>query len=375
MNTVPLSLYIHIPWCVRKCPYCDFNSHRAGSEIPEKKYIDRLIEDLAADKSLAQSRTVNSIFIGGGTPSLFSAAGMQVLLQRVSDHVELAKDVEVTMEANPGTAEQHKFDGFREAGVNRLSVGVQSFQDEKLQALGRIHAADEAKNAINIAKKAGFDRINIDLMHGLPKQTEADALYDINTAIDLAPQHISYYQLTLEPNTVFAKHPPVLPQEETLGSIQTAVEKRLAENSYEHYEISAYAKPNEQCQHNLNYWQFGDYLAIGAGAHGKITQADGAIMRYWKTRNPRDYLQAKNMTAGQKIIAVDELPLEFMMNVLRLMDGVPADLFLSRTGLPLSVIEKPLHEARTQGLLFADEKIIKPTKKGQQFLNNCLALF
>lgn len=371
---IPLALYIHIPWCVKKCPYCDFNSHRAGSVLPEVLYVDQLIKDLKQSQVFAASRSVQSIFIGGGTPSLFSSSAIAMLLERVKSEITVSADAEITMEANPGTAEQAKFDGFREAGVNRLSIGVQSFQDEKLRALGRIHGADEAKKAVQIARQAGFDNINIDLMHGLPHQVKRDALFDLQTSIDLQPEHLSWYQLTLEPNTVFAKHPPMLPQDETLWDIQEAGEKLLAEQGYRHYEISAYAKNNQQCRHNINYWQFGDYLAIGAGAHGKITQ-DKQVIRYWQHRNPRDYLNAENFTSGEKIIAPAELPLEFMMNALRLIDGVPATLFLARTGLDLSVINQSLSELKQKELLVDEVGVLKTTVQGQRFLNDCLSVF
>ncbi|MAZ77852.1 MAG: YggW family oxidoreductase [Legionellaceae bacterium] len=371
---IPLALYVHIPWCVRKCPYCDFNSHRAGKVLPEEAYIKQLLADLKHDKAWVQGRAIESIFIGGGTPSLFSAEGMAELLHCLHNEITVANHAEITMEANPGTVEQRKFNGFRQAGINRLSIGVQSFQDEKLKRLGRIHCANEAENAIHIAKKAGFNNINIDLMHGLPNQSKQDALYDLEKAMSLAPQHLSWYQLTLEPNTVFAKHPPVLPQEDSLWAIQEAGEACLAKQGYQQYEVSAYAKPGLKCRHNLNYWQFGDYLAIGAGAHGKITQTDG-IYRYSKHRNPRDYLQADDLVAEQTSISTQALPLEFMMNALRLVEGVPVELFSARTGMALSEVENALDQAKTQGLLADSDRLIKPTKKGLRFLNDVLLLF
>ena len=376
----PLSLYIHVPWCVKKCPYCDFNSHQLAGELPEKAYVDALLHDFQRELQVAGSeRLIHSVFIGGGTPSLLSASAYQRLFAGLQ--ASFADDIEITMEANPGTYEHDRFQAYLDAGVNRLSLGVQSFQDDKLNALGRIHCAQEAQQAIAAITKAGFGNINIDLMHGLPGQSLEDALYDLQQAIDLQPAHISWYQLTIEPNTVFYAKTPVLPPDETLWDIQEAGQALLASAGFVQYEISAYSQPGRRSQHNLNYWQFGDYIGIGAGAHGKLTNADsGQITRNWKTRMPRDYLAADvnisgNFEAGQRVLAPDELAIEFMMNALRLHEGVDARLYSERTGQSLDDISKPLQLARHKGLLDARTDRLKPTPTGRLFLNDLLELF
>lgn len=377
----PLALYVHIPWCVRKCPYCDFNSHRADS-VPEPAYVKCLLDDLQRDAAWAQGRSLQSIFFGGGTPSLFSAQSIGQLLEGIDRLVPIAPAAEITLEANPGTAEQEKFRGFRQAGVNRLSIGIQSFNAAHLEALGRIHDGNDARHAITMARKAGFDNFNLDLMHGLPAQTPEEALHDLDTALSFEPLHLSWYQLTIEPNTVFHNAPPVLPEDETLWAIQQAGEARLAARGFDHYEVSAYAQPGHQGRHNLNYWQFGDYLAIGAGAHGKITFAgEQRIMRYRKTRLPQDYMAAyqsvlgKTYTAACDDLAREDLPFEFFMNALRLREGVPAALFSERTGLASSHLEAALRRARDQGLLLQAEDRFTPTAQGWLFLNNLVEQF
>ena len=372
----PLALYIHIPWCVRKCPYCDFNSHAAGPELPEDAYVDALLADLELDLVHVHGRPLSSIFFGGGTPSLFSARALGRLLQGIERRVPFAEDIEITLEANPGTFEQAKFVDYRALGINRLSIGVQSFQAEKLKALGRIHDGDEAIRAADMARAAGFDNFNLDLMHGLPQQSLEDALADLRIAIAQAPTHLSWYQLTIEPNTVFWSQPPELPEDDTLWDIQEAGQALLDEHGYVQYETSAYARPGRQARHNLNYWSFGDFLGIGAGAHAKLSDPNGDIRRTWKTRLPKDYLDAgKPFQAGEKRLLAEDLPFEFMMNALRLVDGVPAERFTERTGLPLSSIASACAEARQAGLLDEDPSRLRPTAHGQLFLNDLLQRF
>ena len=373
----PLSLYIHVPWCVRKCPYCDFNSHEAGASLPEADYVQALLEDLRQDLALVQGRTVASIFIGGGTPSLLSAAAYERLFAGLRLHLVIADDAEVTLEANPGTVEQGKFRDYRALGINRLSIGVQSFAPEKLQALGRIHGRDEALRAAEAARAAGFDNFNIDLMHGLPGQSPAQAVADLRQAIALGPAHLSWYQLTVEPNTAFYRHPPALPDDEVLWEIQEAGQAVLDDNGYRQYEVSAYAQAGRECRHNRNYWEFGDYLALGAGAHGKITRPDG-IWRYHKTRLPRDYLAGVaggRFTAREGLVAESGIVFEFMLNALRLRDGVAAALFAQRTGQPLSAIAGKLSDLRSKGLLVADEGRLACTATGFNYLNTVLEAF
>lgn len=376
LNLPPLALYIHIPWCIRKCPYCDFNSHAAGNDLPEAQYVQALLADLDADLSYVQGRPLTSIFLGGGTPSLFSPHALQQILQGVEQRIAFADDIEITLEANPGTFEQEKFKAYRQIGINRLSIGMQSFQDEKLIALGRVHNGQEALNAAEMARQAGFDNFNIDLMHGLPKQTLADALYDLRRAIAQKPTHISWYQLTMEPNTVFWSKPPVLPEDEILWDIQEAGQALLAEHGYQQYEISAYAQADKQARHNLNYWQFGDFLGIGAGAHAKLTKADGSIRRIWKTRQPKDYLKAQtDFIAGENILAAQELPFEFLINALRLTQGVASHSFTERTGLPLTALANGRRIAEQKQLLNNDPERLQASAQGQLFLNDLLQIF
>ena len=372
----PLALYIHIPWCVKKCPYCDFNSHAAGPTLPEQEYVDALLADLDQDLSQVHGRPLRSIFFGGGTPSLFSAAALGRLLAGVERRIPFAGDIEITLEANPGTFEQAKFRDYRALGINRLSIGVQSFQAAKLQALGRIHDGDEAIRAADMARAAGFDNFNLDLMHGLPDQSIEDALSDLRIAIAQAPTHLSWYQLTVEPNTVFWNQPPVMPEDDILWDIQEAGQALLAEHGYAQYEVSAYAQPGKAARHNLNYWSFGDFLGIGAGAHAKLSSPQGVIRRSWKTRLPKDYLDpGKGFSAGERLLGPDELPFEFLMNVLRLTDGVASPLFTRRTGLPLTLLAAAREEAEQRGLLHSDPARLVASREGQLFLNDLLQHF
>lgn len=372
----PLALYIHIPWCVRKCPYCDFNSHTASPVLPEQEYVDALLADLDQDLHAVYGRELTSIFFGGGTPSLFSAEALGRLLQGVEQRIPFAADIEITLEANPGTFEQEKFVAYRKLGINRLSIGIQSFQQEKLEALGRIHNGDEAVRAAGMARQAGFDNFNLDLMHGLPDQSLDDALSDLRQAIALQPTHISWYQLTLEPNTVFWNQPPVLPEDDTLWDIQEAGQALLAEHGYAQYEVSAYAQAGRPARHNLNYWSFGDFIGIGAGAHGKLSHPDGRIVRTWKTRLPKDYLNpAKSFQAGEKSLSNDEMPFEFLMNALRLTAGVESRLYPERTGLSLETLAEGRREAEQSGLLQVEPSRLAATERGQLFLNDLLQQF
>ncbi|QTF92781.1 radical SAM family heme chaperone HemW [Halomonas sp. BM-2019] len=380
----PLSLYVHVPWCVRKCPYCDFNSHGVGrdAELPEADYLVALLADLDADLELAAGRELISLFIGGGTPSLMSAAFYRELLAGLAERLPLAADIEITLEANPGTLERGRFAGYREAGINRLSLGVQSFQDAQLNSLGRIHTGRDAEAAVAEARVAGFDNLNLDLMHGLPNQTPELALDDLERALALAPEHLSWYQLTLEPNTEFHSRPPRLPEEEVLWDIQDLGHVRLEAAGYSRYEISAYSRPGHRSRHNLHYWRFGDYLGIGAGAHGKLSVADGqgrlAIERRWKARQPAAYLRRchdpRGFVAGRHRIAEAELPLEFAMNALRLVEGVPLASWPAMTGRPLAALESRLAEAREKGLLVEDAARLQASPRGLLFLNELLAL-
>ena len=372
----PLSLYIHIPWCVRKCPYCDFNSHQAAAELPEQAYVQALLSDLDQELSGDEARPLQSIFFGGGTPSLFSASAIGAILEGVSQRMTLASDCEITLEANPGTVEQQKFEGYRRAGVNRLSLGIQSFHPQQLQQLGRIHSSDDAVSAVQAATSAGFANVNLDLMHGLPGQTVADAMGDLEQALDLGPTHLSWYQLTIEPNTAFYKQPPKLPVDDVLADIQDAGEALLTKAGFQHYEISAWAQPGKQARHNLNYWQFGDYIGIGAGAHGKQTRADGRIVRRHKTRLPADYLNPENtFLAGEHTLADSDRVFEFMLNALRLPDGIDLDLFVTRTGLPLTTLSAGLEQGIGQGLLVRNGNWLQPTTLGQRFHNDLVNLF
>lgn len=372
----PLSLYIHIPWCVRKCPYCDFNSHEQKQTLPEQAYIQALLDDLDQQLPNIWGRTIHSIFIGGGTPSLFSVESFARLLSELRARLNLQPDIEITMEANPGTAEQDKFTGFRQVGINRLSIGVQSFNEQHLQQLGRIHSAGEASKAVEMAHNAGFERINIDLMYGLPGQSMDEALSDIQSALALAPTHLSHYQLTIEPNTYFYHHPPSTPDEDRVADIEQACQEQLVEAGFTRYEISAYAKDQQPCQHNLNYWLFGDYIGIGAGAHGKRTNAhEQQIVRSHQLRNPRDYLAANTKTAGQDIPTARMTQFEFMLNALRLTDGFDSELFTQRTGTAIHQIKTALQQAEQKALIDWGLKQIKPTQLGLQYLNDLTALF
>jgi oxygen-independent coproporphyrinogen-3 oxidase len=380
----PLSLYVHMPWCVKKCPYCDFNSHGLRSEPPPyADYIDHLLADLDADRAdfaaALEGRAVISVFFGGGTPSLFAPELIARLLDGVRERLPLADDAEVTLETNPGTVEHGRFDGYLAAGVNRISFGVQSFDDDKLKRLGRIHSAGEAEAAVKAAQDAGYANINLDLMYALPKQELDGALADVERAIALGPTHISHYQLTLEPNTVFAANPPPLPDDDHAWAMQEACEARLAEAGYGQYEISAYAQPGRRCAHNLNYWRFGDYLGIGAGAHGKLSDAGSSqIHRRWKTRGPRAYMGepgGAGRIGGDHVVAPAELPFEYMLNALRLIDGVPMADFPARTGLVPETIAAALAAARDRGWLHGDAQRLQTTALGQRFLNDVIASF
>ncbi len=371
----PLSLYVHIPWCVRKCPYCDFNSHETKT-IPEAEYVAALLNDLEQDLHLVQGRKLRSIFFGGGTPSLFKATSIAAILAAADKKIGLEDAAEITLETNPGTAEYDNLEGYRSAGVNRLSFGIQSFNDTHLQRLGRIHGSREALAAFAAARRAGFDNINLDLMHGLPEQTVTEACADLQQATALQPEHISWYQLTIEPNTVFFSRPPPLPEDEILSDIQDAGQSLLQDSGFAQYEVSAYSRPGRQSQHNLNYWQFGDYLALGAGAHGKITIPGEGIMRYRKTRKPADYLDpVKPFTAGWDYVAKEQQTLEFMMNALRLVDGVPRRWFAERTQVADASLTSYLPQLIARGLLEDTADRLRPTSLGLRFLNDTLAAF
>lgn len=374
----PLSLYVHIPWCVRKCPYCDFNSHAAPEQLPEADYVAALLDDLESDLPLAGDRPLQSIFIGGGTPSLFSADAINRLMRGVRERIALAEDAEITLEANPGTFERERFEGYHAAGINRLSIGIQSFNAEHLKQLGRIHNPDEACRAAEAAV-AIFPCVNLDLMHGLPGQSTEQALSDLKQALAFDPGHLSWYQLTIEPNTEFHARPPQLPVDETLWTIQEQGQALLADHGYDQYEVSAYAKPHQQARHNLNYWQFGDYLGIGAGAHGKLSHFDAEgqlqIERRHKLRQPKGYMDPSKRLAGQQPIPHDERSFEFMMNALRLTHGTEVDLFTQRTGVNFSDIQPILNKAYALELLDNSNSRLAPTRQGRLFLNDLLALF
>ena len=372
----PLSLYVHVPWCVQKCPYCDFNSHEAGETIPERQYVDALIADLQSALPLIWGRPVQTVFFGGGTPSLLSAAAVDELLAAFRALAMLSPEAEITLEANPGTVEADKFAGFRAAGVNRLSLGIQSFNDDHLKALGRIHGAAEAKRAAQLAGEH-FERFNLDLMYGLPGQTMDQALADVDTALSFAPPHLSCYQLTLEPNTRFAAFPPQLPEADLCADMQESIEQRLAGAGYLNYETSAFARPGRQCLHNLNYWHFGDYLGIGAGAHSKLTLHD-RVLRQMRWKHPKAYLD--HTLAGRPLqeenpVAAASLPFEFLMNALRLSDGFAPALFELRTARPLATILPQLQAAVAEGLLDIGPQRIAPTARGRRFLNVLLEGF
>ncbi len=414
-SRVPLSLYIHIPWCVKKCPYCDFNSHGLRGALPVHEYVAALLADLDGDLrdfgDAIAGREIISVFFGGGTPSLFPPDAIAEILEGAAARLAFTRGCEITLETNPGTVEHGRFDGYRQAGVNRISFGVQSFDDEKLRALGRIHSSAEAEAAVKLAQDAGFDNINLDLMYALPRQTPDQALHDIERAIALQPAHISHYQLTLEPGTPFAKRPPPLPDHDAAWDMQEACQAQLAEAGYAQYEVSAYAQAGRRCTHNLNYWTFGDYLGIGAGAHGKLTglgtrtaeagcrserrsrpegRAAGAaslpglgraqlhVRRRWKVKHPRAYLEGAASDArisGDAQVEHAELPFEYMLNALRLIEGVPLDEFAKRTGLPPDSIAIPLRAARERGWLQNDPKTLHATELGRRFLNDVIELF
>jgi len=377
MIAPPLAIYVHLPWCVRKCPYCDFNSHAAPPDLPQGRYVDWLLQDLEHDLRWVHGREIHSIFFGGGTPSLFAPEQIARLLDGLRLHIDHAVDVEITLEANPGTIEHGRFAGYRQAGVTRISLGVQSFNDAHLQRLGRIHSGAQAEVAVEELRTAGFDNFNLDLMYALPEQTFEQALYDIDCAIALKPAHISHYQLTLEPGTVFYHQPPPLPDDDTAWSMQIECQARLTANGYEQYEVSAYASAGRQCRHNLNYWQFGDYLGLGAGAHGKISTADG-IVRTVRTKQPREYLAASASAVRlteAAIVPVAQLPFEFMLNALRLHRGFSTADFVGRTGLSIDVLAKPLRESVARGLLTQDSGYWRPTEHGRRFLNDLQAIF
>ena len=375
---IPLSLYIHMPWCVRKCPYCDFNSHSVPdgelSLALEQQYLHALVEDFKTQLEFIQGREIHSIFVGGGTPSLISAQGYAWLFAQLQQWVAFQPNCEITLEANPGTLEHEPFAAYLDAGINRLSIGVQSFDADHLQRLGRIHSQGDALNAIALAKQAGFQRVNVDLMHGLPQQSVEQALLDLKLAVEQGATHISWYQLTIEPNTVFFRTQPVLPNEDVLVEIQTQGEAYLVEQGFVNYEVSAWRK-EQPSTHNLNYWQFGDYLAIGAGAHAKVTLPEG-VYRYQKTRLPKDYLSkqpAENLQFRQ--ITAEELPFEFMMNALRINQGVAAQLYPERTGLALQDIQEELEGLRHKGLMQAESERLACTAHGHHFLNSVLEEF
>jgi putative oxygen-independent coproporphyrinogen III oxidase len=368
----PLSLYVHLPWCVHKCPYCDFNSHERTTELPETEYLAALTRDIESMLPSVWGRRVHSIFIGGGTPSLFSAKAIDELLTGIRSLLQVEPDAEITLEANPGTVEAGRFRGYRDAGVNRVSLGVQSFDDAMLKALERIHSADEARRAIGLALDT-FGNVNIDLMYALPGQTAAMARADIAEGLRFGTPHLSAYQLTIEPNTAFYSHPPALPGHDAAADMQLAAEEALAAAGYEHYEISAFAKAGRRCRHNLNYWEFGDYLGIGAGAHGKLSFVD-RVTRHERIKQPREYLAA-DAEPPQRAIEAKDLPFEFMLNALRLVQGFAADLFPARTGLPAIAIEPALRKAEAQGLIERNLQRVRPTTRGRHFLDDLTGLF
>ena len=380
LSLPPLSLYVHLPWCVKKCPYCDFNSHRAPGEIPEAEYLDALVADLEADLPMVWGRTVHAVFIGGGTPSLFSATGLERLISDIAQRLSLAPGAEITMEANPGTVEHDRFADYRAAGINRISLGVQSFDDTALARLGRIHGSRESRLAIKEIRRAGFDNFNLDLMYALPGQDATEARADVRQALEFDPPHLSHYQLTLEPGTVFARHPPELPGEDRAWSMQSGCAELLYEAGMEHYEISAWARPGHRCLHNLNYWRFGDYLGIGAGAHGKLTlPAEERVVRTVKQRQPRLYLNAARGGVGfrslfQAIPGAD-LVFEFFLNRMRLAEPVDLEMFRAHTGLEENMLAEPLERAQALGLIQREVDVIRRTDHGERFLNDLQALF
>lgn len=375
----PLSLYVHLPWCVRKCPYCDFNSYEARGALPDDEYVAALLRDLRAELPLVQGRRIETIFFGGGTPSLFSGAAIARLLDGLRAELELAPGVEVTLEANPGAVDAERFAAFRAAGVNRLSIGIQSFRDERLRALGRVHDSAEAVAAVATARTAGFENVNLDLMYGLPNDDAAGALADLERALALAPSHLSWYQLTLEPNTAFHRTPPALPGDDVVEHTEEQGRALLAAQGFERYEVSAYARRGRRCLHNVNYWQFGDYLGLGAGAHGKITlRGEDVIKRRAKTRNPRTYLNcagSADAASEERVVTRSQAALELLMNALRLLDGMPAAIFAARAGQPVTAIAAPRARAIARGWLHAEPDTLRATPAGLQQLNRVLELF
>lgn len=380
LSPPPLSLYVHIPWCVRKCPYCDFNSHEGRGDLPFAAYVDALLADLDFDLPLVWGRTVQSVFFGGGTPSLMPADFIDRFLQGASSRLRFAPGCEITLETNPGTAEHGRFEGYRDAGVNRLSFGIQSFDDGCLKRLGRIHDSAEAETAVKLAQDAGFDNFNLDLMYALPQQTLAMAEHDLKRAFALQPTHVSHYQLTLEPNTVFAARPPAgIPDDDSSWDIQEHCQSMLADAGYRQYEVSAYAQAGRECAHNLNYWKYGDYLGIGAGAHGKITLGhDQSILRRWKHKHPTRYLADagnQSVIGGEERVAPERRAFEFMLNALRLVDGFTLTGFEACTGLTRASIEPQLHTAITRGWLTIGNDHVQPTQSGRRFTNDVVSLF
>jgi putative oxygen-independent coproporphyrinogen III oxidase len=372
----PLSLYVHVPWCLRKCPYCDFNSHEARGEVPEGAYVDALVTDLELALPSIWGRRVASVFLGGGTPSLFKPESIDRLLAAIRARIPLAADAEITLEANPGTFERARFAGFKEAGVNRLSLGVQSFDPAHLASLGRVHDADEARTAAAAAIEI-FGNVNLDLMYALPSQTPDEARDDVTAALAFGPPHLSFYHLTIEPNTLFHRRPPPLPDDDAAADMEDTLETLLADAGYVHYETSAFAKPGHECRHNLNYWRFGDYLGIGAGAHSKLSFPE-RIVRQVRVKHPQQYLERvahAEPVLEEHEVAREEIGFEFMLNALRLSEGVPVTLFAERTGFPLAVVGKALEDAEARRLIFRDHVRLKPTALGRRFLNDLQALF
>ena len=377
MNNIPLALYVHLPWCVRKCPYCDFNSHEIkGGSFPEREYVDAVVRDIKFSADLFQGRKLESVFLGGGTPSLMSASGISAILEAVDAVSGLCAGTEITLEANPGAADSRRFAGYRNLGVNRLSIGAQSFDNHKLAAIGRIHDAGEARAAVAAAAGAGFANINIDLMYGLPGQSPQEALSDLTAAVSLEPAHISWYQLTIEPNTVFHAKPPPLPGDDLTWEMQTRGADYLAGQGYRQYEVSAWSRPGSECRHNLNYWEFGDYIGVGAGAHGKIS--NGTVTRQSRLRVPHSYMRAAGSDAAiaaQRTLDEQDCILEFMLNALRLKNGVPLSCFSARTGLAPELVQEQIDAARADGLLDQEPALLKATEKGARYLNDLLQYF
>lgn len=376
----PLSLYIHIPWCVKKCPYCDFNSHEASADLPEDAYVDALLYDLEQDLPRVWGRRLTSIFIGGGTPSLLSPDAYARLFSGIRARIPFIHDMEITLEANPGTMDSGHFAAYRELGINRLSIGIQSLDDRYLRSLGRIHDAKQALGAIDIARQAGFDNLNLDMMFGLPGQSLQEARADLQALIQLQPEHISYYQLTIEPNTAFHHSPPLCADDDALADMQAQGVELLAAAGYHRYEVSAYARDGYQCRHNTNYWQFGDYLGIGAGAHAKISRADEqSVVRLSKLRNPRDYLrqagQGNSPISSEIILSEEDVVAEFALNCLRLRKGFTLDQFNQHTGLPVDLIKPKIETVLNRGLLLQDGEQFLPSEQGYLFLNDLIATF